>query len=84
MLISLVMGLVDETTGIVYFINAEHPFSILYRDGVASFIEQELMFRKLGPSGVEGIISIQTFEMKPNDSLIIGSDGRDGVILPQS
>jgi HAMP domain-containing protein/serine phosphatase RsbU (regulator of sigma subunit) len=81
MLISLVMGLVDETTGIVYFINAEHPFSILYRDGVASFIEQELMFRKLGTSGVQGIISIQTFEMKPNDSLIIGSDGRDDIVL---
>jgi len=81
MLISLVMGLVDEATGIVYFINAEHPFSILYRDGKASFIEDEMLFRKLGTSGVQGVISIRTFELQPNDALIIGSDGRDDIVL---
>lgn len=81
MLISLVMGLVDEATGIVYFINAEHPFSILYRDGKASFIEDEMLFRKLGTSGVQSVISIRTFEMQPNDELIMGSDGRDDIVL---
>ncbi|WCL50956.1 SpoIIE family protein phosphatase [Leptospira sp. GIMC2001] len=81
MLISLVMGLVDDSTGIVYYINAEHPFTILFRDGKAEFIEQEFLYRKLGTAGVSGVISIRTFHMQPGDSLIAGSDGRDDIIL---
>lgn len=54
MLVSLVLGVVDNETGLLYFINAEHPWIVLYRDGIASFIENELMFRKLGTSGVQG------------------------------
>ena len=33
MLISLVFGLVDDDSGLVYLINAEHPWSVLYRQG---------------------------------------------------
>lgn len=81
MLISLVMGLVDDTTGLLYYLNAEHPWSILYRDGKAEFIEKELVLRKLGTQGVAGHIEVQTLQLKPRDVVIIGSDGRDDLML---
>ena len=81
MLISLVFGLVDERSGLVYFMNAEHPWVILYRDGVADFIEHDMKFRKLGTSGLENELFISTFQMMAGDFLIIGSDGKDDLIL---
>lgn len=81
MLVSSVMGLVDDEVGILYFINAEHPWTVLYRDGIASFIEDELMFRKLGTTGMEGSIFIKTFQLEPGDIIIAGSDGRDDILI---
>lgn len=81
MLVSSVMGLVDDEVGILYFINAEHPWTVLYRDGIASFIEDELMFRKLGTTGMEGSIFIKTFQLEPGDVIIAGSDGRDDILI---
>lgn len=81
MLVSLVLGLIDNETGLLYFINAEHPWMVLYRDGIASFIENELMFRKLGTSGVQGNLYIKTFQLEPGDVLIAGSDGRDDLLI---
>lgn len=81
MLVSLVLGLIDNETGLLYFINAEHPWMVLYRDGIASFIENELMFRKLGTSGVQGNLYIKTFQLEPGDILIAGSDGRDDLLI---
>ncbi|MCB1160227.1 MAG: SpoIIE family protein phosphatase, partial [Leptospiraceae bacterium] len=83
MLISLVLGLVENTSGILYFINAEHPWTILYRDEKASFLDNEdsLFFRKLGTTGMDGSIHIGTFQLKKGDILILGSDGRDDILL---
>ncbi|MBE7437119.1 MAG: SpoIIE family protein phosphatase [Spirochaetales bacterium] len=81
MLMSAVMGLVDDATGFLYFINAEHPWVVLYRDGRASFIERELLFRKLGIMETGGSIRIQTFQMERDDVILIGSDGRDDILL---
>ncbi len=81
MLISCVFGLVDEENGFVYMINAEHPWTVLYRDKTAGFIEDEMTFHKLGTKGVKKKIWIRTFEMHYNDTLIIGSDGRDDILL---
>lgn len=83
MLVSLVLGLVDTQNGLLYYVNAEHPWSILYRDGNAAFIENELSLRKLGMSA-EGRMSIRVFELKPGDELICGSDGRDDIMLHTS
>jgi len=82
MLISLVLGIIDNQTGLLYYINAEHPWSILYRDGSATFIEQELYVRKLGMSAANGTIYIRILELRPGDMLICGSDGRDDIMLP--
>ncbi|PJZ47573.1 SpoIIE family protein phosphatase [Leptospira saintgironsiae] len=81
MLVSSVIGLVDDELGILYYINAEHPWTVLYRDGIASFIENEFMFRKLGTTGVEGTIFIKTFQLEPGDCIFVGSDGRDDIIV---
>lgn len=81
MLVSLLFGLVDDKSGLVYYINAEHPWLILYRDGKADFIESDLTFRKLGTQGQEKQIFISTFQMMPGDLLLVGSDGKDDVIL---
>lgn len=81
MLMSTVFGLIDEQTGTMYFINSEHPDIVLYRDGVVSFIENRILYRKLGSPIQQGNISVQIFSLKTNDIIFLGSDGRDDIIL---
>ncbi|MCE9500845.1 MAG: SpoIIE family protein phosphatase [Leptospira sp.] len=82
MLVSLVLGLIDDKTGFLYMINAEHPWTILYRDGKASFINTEITYRKLGTLGADDSIRIFTAQLFPGDILISGSDGRDDIMMP--
>ena len=70
-------GLVHSQSGTTYYMNCEHPWSILYRDGQADFIENELMIRKLGMPDDKRQISIRRLELKDGDTLVLGSDGRD-------
>ncbi|HRG46752.1 MAG TPA: SpoIIE family protein phosphatase, partial [Leptospiraceae bacterium] len=81
MLMSTVFGLIDEVTGTMYFMNAEHPDMVLYRDGIANFIENPNQYRKLGTQGQSGNISVEVFSLRPDDVVILGSDGRDDIIL---
>lgn len=82
MLISMVMGMVEEETGFMYYLNAEHPYTILYRDGKAEFLENEIMFWKLGVTeGTDRSLFIKTFILKEGDVLIAGSDGRDDILI---
>lgn len=81
MLISVVMGIVEDDTGLMYYFNAEHPFTTLYRKGKASFIENEIGIRKIGSMGFDQSLEIKTFQLKHNDSIIAGSDGRDDILL---
>ncbi|MCP5494393.1 MAG: SpoIIE family protein phosphatase [Leptospiraceae bacterium] len=81
MMISVVLGLVENDTGMMYFINAEHPWTTLYRDKKASFIEDELMLHKIGMIGLTGSLAIRTFQLQDNDVIFIGSDGRDDIDL---
>ncbi len=80
MVISCVAMLISDETGTAYYFNAEHPFSVLYRDGEASFIENSLKLRKLGLDS-EIPFEVQTLELKPGDIVILGSDGRDDIDL---
>ncbi len=77
MLISIIMGLIDDYSGLVYYINAEHPFFILYRDSKSQFIETEMKYRKLGTTGMHGSLHVDTFQLQPGDMLFSGSDGKD-------
>lgn len=79
MLVSAVFGLVDEETGMLYYINAEHPFVVIYRNGRADFLETDVTLRKLGVGAMQGILQVKTWQLEPNDVVIVGSDGRDDV-----
>ncbi len=81
MLISLVLGMIENDTGLYLSINAEHPFSILYRDNKADFLETEMTFRKIGTQDISNSLFIRTFPLQPGDVLFLGSDGRDDILL---
>ena len=81
MLISCVIGLIEESTGMLYFINAEHPDPVLFRSGRASFLETGHVQRKLGTTGFDSKLRVQTMRLSPEDILILGSDGRDDLLL---
>nr|WP_036096645.1 SpoIIE family protein phosphatase [Leptospira weilii] len=81
MLASVVLGLVDLKSGILFFLNAEHPPTVLYRNGKASFIEDKLELRKIGITGLESKMKVKTFFLEKGDSIFIGSDGRDDLLL---
>ena len=80
MLMSVVLGLVDDRTGFVYFLNAEHPGVVLYRNRQARFVGEEPLM-KLGVTGIESGLQIRGFRMEAGDVLISGSDGRDDLLL---
>ncbi len=81
MLMSLILGLVDEVRGTMYFINADHPDMVIYRNEKAEYIYNYRRFKKIGAKGQTGVISISLFQMYPGDILILGSDGRDDLVL---
>ncbi len=82
MYISVCMGIIDNQSGTMYYINAEHPWTVLYRDGKATFLEEELALRKLGTPGQEDKFHIRMFPLMQGDIVITGSDGRDDLMIP--
>jgi len=81
MLISVVMGMIDTLNGFMFFINAEHPWVVLYRDGKAEFLENSMELRKIGTMGIEYGLRVKTMQLEAGDVVYIGSDGRDDVVL---
>ncbi len=81
MLISIVLTAIDDEAGVMYYINAEHPWTILFRDNKASFTDEEFALRKLGTLGVNENVQVKVFYLEDNDVVIMGSDGRDDLIL---
>ncbi|TGN01324.1 SpoIIE family protein phosphatase [Leptospira yasudae] len=82
MLVSVFVCLLDEESGLLYYMNAEHPFPAYYRDGVANFLPHRFFYRKLGmPINMETSLHINTFQFQPDDVLLIGSDGRDDILI---
>lgn len=80
MVISATVALIDDESGEMFYWNAEHPFSVLYRDGKASFIEDTLELRKLGLDS-EFEFKVKKFQLLPGDLIILASDGRDDLLL---
>ncbi len=80
MVISAAVYLVNDESGVVHYFNAEHPASVLYRNGKASFIEEGLMLRKLGHDS-EFHFQVFQFQLEPGDVILLGSDGRDDINL---
>ncbi|MBK7055530.1 MAG: SpoIIE family protein phosphatase [Leptospiraceae bacterium] len=84
MMVSMVLGILEEDTGNLYFINAEHPYPVLYREGKASFINTDQNYNKLGFPVVgqqKANLSISNFQLLKGDIVFFGSDGRDDVII---
>lgn len=80
MMVSAVIALIHDETGKMLYINAEHPFMILYRNGKATYLEHELLQRKFGcPSEFEFLI--QEYQLNPKDIVFLGSDGKDDINL---
>lgn len=48
MMISMVLGIVNNRTGAAYFINAEHPDLVLLRHGQATFLQPVATYAKIG------------------------------------
>lgn len=77
---TLLMGLIEEKTGCVYFVNFEHPPMILYRNSSAQYLHEDIYFERLGVSSSQkGEVYIKVFKLKPNDIIMIGSDGKDDI-----
>jgi PAS domain S-box-containing protein len=78
MFASAFLGLIDETTGELFYINADHPFSVLYREKKASFIESEYTMKKLG---IDDKLDIKAKRiiLFSEDIVMTGSDGRDAI-----
>ena len=81
MLVSAVMGLVDESSGVFYYVNAEHPGVVLFRGGTARFLDERWQLRKIGVEGLDGVLSVNVVGLEPDDVLVVGSDGRDDLLL---
>lgn len=82
MMLSAVIGLIDQQSGILYFANFEHPYPVVYRNGKAFFIGENYIHRKFGmPKMFQENIKVQIFELLEQDILIVGSDGKDDIEL---
>lgn len=86
MLVAAALALVDDATGLCYYINAEQPSVVLWRNGGAAFVDGPgALRRKLGVDGALGAdagrLAIATLQLEPGDVLIFGSDGRDDLLL---
>ncbi len=80
MMVSGVLGLINEKNGNMLYWNAEHPYSILYRDKKATFLESEISVGKLGMP-IKKPPLIYKFKLHEGDEIICGSDGRDDILL---
>lgn len=85
MLISAVVGLVHDASGTVYYINAEHPASVLYENGRASVMPDiDTDLRKIGIEGEDGALRVLVHRLAPGQVLIMGSDGRDDLLMGET
>lgn len=85
MLASGFISLLDDESGFLYYINAAHPLPVYYRSKVANFLPHRFFYRKLGmPINMQTSLHINTFQFRPEDVLIIGSDGRDDILIQEN
>ena len=81
MYITALLGLLDDLTGFMYFINAQHPRPVLYRNGQARFITENYLAGKFGFLQNGDQVAVDTLRLVPGDQVICGSDGRDEYLV---
>ncbi|MCX7632630.1 MAG: SpoIIE family protein phosphatase [Turneriella sp.] len=84
MLVSMFIAVIENNTGMMYYLNAEHPWGVLYRNGRATFLQNRSYYRKLGTPGLQDEIVLDRIQLQPGDVVFIGSDGRDDLALPST
>lgn len=83
MLMSAVVGIINESDGEMWYFNAEHPYIVLYRDAIPSFLGEDAKYLpKLGSQLDFGTLQIEKYQLLPGDILFCGSDGRDDIEFP--
>ncbi len=81
MMASMICLLVHDKSGYTVMINAEHPKGIRLRGQNAEFISNHEGLRKLGNNAVKGRLWVDTFVLHAGDVVILGSDGRDDLVV---
>lgn len=81
MMASMACLLIHDNSGYTVMVNAEHPHGILLRGRDAQFISNHEGLRKLGNNAVKGRLWVDTLLLHPGDVVILGSDGRDDIIV---
>ena len=84
MLMSCACGLINEKTKQMWYFNAEHPWSVLYRDNKAEFVESALVLRKLGTIIEGNSFQVQEYQFQDGDIFLTGSDGRDDLDISKT
>lgn len=81
MMASMICLLIHDASGYTVMINAEHPKGILLRRAQSSFISHHEGLRKLGNTAVKGRLWVDTFLLQNKDIIVLGSDGRDDIVV---
>ncbi|NCN08993.1 MAG: serine/threonine-protein phosphatase [Leptospira sp.] len=81
MLVSVFIGLLEEESAMLYFVNAEHPSAVLFRDSKASYIPNDTQTRKIGTLGESKSTKVESFQLELGDTIFIGSDGKDDLVV---
>jgi serine phosphatase RsbU (regulator of sigma subunit) len=81
MLISGILGLIEDSSGKVYYLNAEHPSAVLYRQEKATILNEKFYLSKIGAPFFRNNFEVEYLELKNQDILILGSDGKDDLAL---
>ncbi|MCB1179243.1 MAG: SpoIIE family protein phosphatase [Leptospiraceae bacterium] len=81
MLISVFLGVYDEGSNLFYHFNSEHPEGILYRDKKASYLSEVKPEMKIGCEMDTPPVIRKTL-LEKGDIIILGSDGREDLMVP--
>ena len=81
MYITAFLGMIDDTTGWMYWVNIEHPPPVLYRSQKATTLDARFRLNKLGFTLGKSVAAVNMMQLKTGDSIFLGSDGREDVVL---
>ena len=81
MFASSCISLLDNNDGFYYQVSSEHPKTILLNSDRANFLNNSVDTCKLGINGIQSQFKIFTRELSAGDIIIIGSDGKDEIIM---
>ena len=82
MMVSAVIGLIDEENGLMYMINFDHPQPIYINSNNYHFLSSKV-HKKLGFPSPNISMEIFRYPLSQSDIIIIGSDGKDEFLIEE-